>query len=180
MPDERPGGGDKMRKARIENLRAIEYLPRGVDVHPGNLHEAMRFAKSFDARQLRRRVARGHIGDGAEAQFAQAAHQLVEEFVLKLLRLFIPGRRFSHVAQVGVSGDSADLLTQRDDFTHVAAFRMVGMDKEGIGIVGFQHPEQIVQIMRILRVEQIAAHACRRARCPAALPGTATSVAPLP
>ena len=143
-----------MGEHRIALRLAHERLARGIDVLAADLEQAILLAQRAHAGQLRFRVARGHIGDRAEAQLLQVGRQLVEIVVLELLRALVAGHGIAHVAQIGVRGDRAHALGQRQHVAHVGAF--VGrVDVEFRNQRGLDPAQQVVHGVRVVLVQQI-------------------------
>ena len=155
MRDEGPRGLVEVRELGAAQLLAGEALAGLVDVHARDFEHAVGGRERVDALKLLGGVARGHVGDGAQADRLHVLEELVEEVVLELLGLLVAGRRGRHVAQVGVGGDRADRVGELDDLG--GAGQLVGgLDVDAIQVVGLQDAQQVVHEVRVVGVGQDA------------------------
>ena len=153
MRDEGPGGLVEVGELGAAQLHACEALARLVDVHARNLKHPVGGRERVDARQLLGRVARGHVGDGSQADGLHVFEELVEEVVLELLGFLVPRRGGGHVAQVGVGGNRADRVGELHDLGRAGQL-VGGLDVDAVQVVGLEDTQQVVHEVGVVSVGQ--------------------------
>ena len=155
MGDQRPGGIVQVGEFRIALRFAYEALARLIDILAADLEQAVCIAQRADAAQLGARVAAGHVGDGAIADLRKVRNQFIQEIIFELLRALIAGHAVTDVAQIGVGGNRADAVGQRQYLVYVRQL-FIGVDVEPRDQLALDPAQQIVHRVRIFIVGQIA------------------------